>query len=207
MIIGRGSATTVFDSVGGNSIFGGTGNLVFVGSSGGAVVSDSVLAGSGFNVIVGFDKGDITFASSSSSGGIAVLAGGGNETLNGANASNFTVYGDTTAAASSSSTFVGSFDSTASDIFTTGAGNQAYLAGNATDLFELNTVSSASGPAHITIFGFTGSDMVGFGNDSVNGGTDLNSGTVTNGNLTLTLSDHTTVEFVGVTSLTGHTIT
>ena len=208
VVVARGSATTVFDSVGGNTIFGGTGNLTFVGQSGTSQpVSDTILTGSGSNVIVGFSNADITFGSTSTSGGVAVIAGTGNETLNGANATSFNLFADTAAAASSTGTFVGSYDSVASDTFLTGAGNETFISGNASDLFELDTVSSSNGPAHITIFGFGGSDLVGFGNDSVNAQSDLNSGTVTAGNLTITLSDKTTVTFVGVTSLTGHTIT
>ena len=207
VILARDSAVTVFDSVGGNTIFGGTGNLTFVGQSGSLPVADTIVTGSGFTAIVGFANADITFASTSTSGGVGIIAGTGNETLNGANATNFTVFGDTTAAASSSSTFVGSYNSGSTDFFNTGAGSEAYVAGNATDIFQLDTVSAASGPAHITIFGFTGNDMVGFGNDTVNAQNDLNSGTVTGGNLTITLSDKTTVTFVGVTTLTGHTIT
>ncbi len=207
-IVARSGATTVYDQVGGNVVYGGAGSLTFVGASTGLPVADTILAGSGSTAIVGFANADLTFASTSVNGGIVVVAGIGNETLNGANATSFSVFGDTTAAASTSSTFVGSYDSTAADYFSTGGGNEAYVAGNATDVFQLDTVAAGSGPAHITIFGFNNNfDYVGFGNDTVNAQKDINSGTVTNGNLTITLSDNTTVTFVGVTSLTGHTIT
>ncbi len=200
------ASVSVFDSVGGNSIFGGAGNLTFVGQTNTAVVNDSIVAGAGTTAIFASNNDNIVFASTSASGTITAVAGSGNETLNGANAVNFNFFGstDTTNAASNNTTIVGG---TGSDYFSTGTGNEVFTAGQGTDVFGLNTVAGSNGADHITIYDFSAADSVSFNGESqtdVNAA--INSGTVSNNNLTITLSDNTTVTFVGTTSLNGHII-
>ena len=205
LVLGAASVS-VFDSVGGNSIFGGAGNLTFVGQTNTTTVSDSIVAGSGSTEIWGANNDNLTFASTSAAGSITAVAGIGNETLNGANAGSFNFFGstDTANAASTNTTIVGG---SGSDYFSTGVGNEVFVAGQGTDVFGLNTISGSAGANHITIYDFSAADSVSFNGESqtdVNNA--INSGTVTNNNLTITLSDNTTVTFVGVTSLNGHIV-
>ncbi len=200
VIVAGASTATVFDSVGGNSIFGGSGSLTFVGEVGSTPVADSILAGSGGTTIFGADSNDIAFASAPGSGSIVVVAGDGNETLNGANAGDFSFFAssDTSSSASISTQVIGG---TGSDYFSTGAGTEDYFAGTGVDVFALNTVGGSG--ASITINDFSAADSVSV--DAANMDA-ANNGTLVNGNYTITLSDDTTVTFVGVTSLSGHII-
>ena len=202
LVLGAASVS-VFDSVGGNSIFGGAGSLTFVGQTNTSVISDSIVAGSGATGIWGANNDNIVFAGTSTSGSITAVAGVGNETLNGANAGSFNFFGstDTTNAASTNTTIVGG---SGSDYYSTGVGNEVFVAGQGTDVFGLNTIAGSAGADHITIYDFSAADSVSFVGQDQNAA--LNTGTVANNNLTITLSDNTTVTFVGVTSLTGHTV-
>ena len=204
LVLGAASVS-VFDSVGGNSIFGGAGSLTFVGQAGASIVADTIVNGSGNTDIFGASNNDITFASTSGSGSLMVVAGVGNETLNGANAGSFNFFGpsDTASGASNNTTIVGG---SGSDYFSTGTGTESFIAGTGTDVFGLNTVSGGSAD-HITIYDFSAADSVSFNGGSqsdVNNA--VNTGTVSGGNLTITLSDQSTVTFVNTTSLNGHII-
>jgi hypothetical protein len=201
-VIAGNATTTVFDSVGGNSIFGGSGPLFFVGDSAASAISDSIVGGTGGTLVFGSTNDNLVMSSASTGGVLFAIAGGGNETLNGANAAgSFVFYGltDTVNGSSESTSVVGG---TGTNFFNTGSGNEAIVGGTGTNLFTLNEGGAGT---HITIFDFaSGNDSVAFGTaaDSVS----LSTGTVSDGNLTITLADNTTVEFIGVTSLSGHTI-
>ena len=208
LIVANSSTTNVFDSVGGNSIFGGSANLVFVGgiSTAGDTVSDSIVGGSGSTFIYGSTGNDLAFAGDTSGSVATFVAGNGNETLNAANADgrvNF--FG--AAEASSSGSLVGS--TTGFNYFQTGGGAESIVGGTGTNIFGITDGGSSS---HITVFDFAaGNDSVNFlGETAAQVTADLNSGVTSTINgqsaLTLTLSDNTTVTFVGITSLTGHVV-
>ena len=203
------ASVSVFDSVGGNSIFGGAGNLTFVGQTNTTTVADSIVSASGTTAIFASNNNDISFfdSASGSNGSLTAVAGAGNETLNGAGAGSFNFFGltDTTTAASNNTTIIGG---SGSDYFSTGTGNETFYAGTGSDVFGLNTIAGSAGADHITIYDFSAADSVSFnGESAADMNTALNSGTVTNGNLTITLSDKTTVTFMNTTNLNGHTYT
>ena len=219
LIVANASTTNVFDSVGGSSIFGGSGILSFVGgAAAGGVMSDTIVGGSGSTFLYGSDGDSISFAGDTSGSVATFTAGLGNETLNAANADGrVDFFGSNDI--SSTATFVGS--TTGFNYFQTGGnavagtdtpgsgGAESLVGGAGTNIFG---IADGGSNAHITVFDFAaGNDSVNFlgeTQDQINA--DLSSATVGSINgesaLTLTLSDQTTVTFVGITSLTGHVI-
>ncbi len=209
-IITAGAGTTnIFDSVGGSSIFGGSGPLTFVGGSpaAGGTMSDSIVGGSGSSVIFGASGDNISFAGDTSGSVATFVAGTGNETLNAANAdgrANFFGSNDS----SSSATFVGS--ETGYNYFQTGGndttggtatgGSETLFGGNGTNIFGINDGGTS---AHVTIYDFAaGNDSVNFlGETTAQVQADLNSATSNTFGLTVTLSDQSTVTFVGLSSV------
>ncbi len=212
--------TTVFDSVGGNSIFGGAGVLRFVGGTPAAsdstvpgtssVLADSIYGGGGSSFIFGASGDSLTFAGDTSGSVSSFLAGAGNETLNAVNADgrvNF--YGSSYT--SSSETLVGS--KTGFNYFVTGGnastvmsgsdttgGSESIMGGTGTNIFG---IADGGSTAHITIFDFaSGNDSVSFlGQTASETKADLAAATVNATGLTVTLSDNTTVTFVGLNSI------
>jgi hypothetical protein len=189
-IMADGVSDTVFASATGE-IVGGTGNLFFVASASTAPLSISIVGGSGSTDMFGASNTDLTL----SGGGMNVfVAGAGNETLNAAGSSgSVAFFGDTNSGDSVNTSVVGG---SGSGYFLTGAGNEFFQAGTGFDSFN---ITSVTGDAQITIADFSPNDSVSFyaGSDSV--------GSTDNGNYTVTLSDGTKVEFLGITSLPGHT--
>ena len=209
--------TTIFDTVGGNSIFGGSGVLRFVGgvptaadSTTGStgVLADSIY-GAGSTFMFGAAGDSLTFAGDTAGGVGVFLAGAGNETLNAADAEgrvNFYGSSDST----SSETFTGS--KTGFNYFVTGGntstvaggtvtgGSESLAGGTGSNIFA---IADGGSTAHITIFDFAaGNDSVNFlGENSSQVQADLNAATVGSAGLTVTLSDNTTVTFVGLTSV------
>ena len=137
------------------------------------------------------------------------LAGTGNETLNAANADgrvNFYGSSDST----SSDSFTGS--TTGFNYFVTGGntttvaggtvtgGSESLLGGTGTNIFA---IADGGQTAHVTIFDFTaGNDSVNFiGESASQVQTDLANATTDSTGLTVTLSDNTTVTFVGLNSV------
>ncbi len=220
LISGGAGHTYIFDSVGGNTVFGGSGPLTFIGLHGASttsVVSDTLVGSTG--TTTGFLAGgdNVVFADSVSTSSAFFVAGDGNETLNAANATgNVAFFGSTVAG--STSTFVGS--TTGNNYFQTGGSasvggptiggaNEVLVGGKGVNEFGI----ADGGPnAHITIFDFAaGNDSVNFlGETAAQVTADLNAAMVGNINgtpdLTVTLSDKTTVTFVGISSLTGHIV-
>jgi Ca2+-binding RTX toxin-like protein len=212
-VVNGGAATVaLFDDAGGTSVFGGSGLLYFIG---GANVSASIVGGGGTTDIYGASGDSVTFASADTDGTAVFVAGFGNETLNGALAQGGTVlYGGYSDEASVAAAI--------NDVLTGGAGNDTLIsgagfetltggAGNNAFIIDANTDGAG---AHITItdFGASAGNLVGFENysasqieNALNGATTVMGagGTI---NTVLTLSDNTQVTFIGVSSLTGHTV-
>jgi hypothetical protein len=188
-----GVSDTVFASATG-TIIGGTGSLVIT-TDGGTV---TVMGGTGS--VAGFLTAgtDLTFTGGGSSG--VFVAGAGNETLDGAGAAGgFSFFADTVSGDSVTDSVTGG---AGADFFSTGTGTEDITAGSGFAEFEIASVAGGT----ITINDFSGSDSVNFANLSVADETSLLStaSVVSGGNLTVTLGDGTTVEFTGVTSLSGH---
>jgi hypothetical protein len=200
------ASVSVFDSVGGNSIFGGSGDLTFISAPG---VSDTIVGGTG-NIVMFTASGDsITLANDTTASTTSdiFVAGSGNETLDGSNAlGGFTYFGDTTSA-DSASVATSVIGGAGTNYFSTGVGMETLDGGSGANVFNLNDGVGAAGDS-ITINDFSANDYVSFGSDSQSEITTiLDNATVSNGNLTLTLSDNTTVTFTNVTSInTSHVI-
>jgi hypothetical protein len=203
-----GVADTVVASATG-TIFGGTGALTFVGQSTDAYgnpvgsLDVTIVGGTGDTNLFGAATTDLVFSNAAGSTA-QYMAGAGNETLNGANAAGgFSFFGDlsTVDGGSINDTVVGGVGN---DYFSTGSGVENLFAGSGAAQFEINTVGGAG--ATITISDFSAADSVNFAGLSVAQETSLlgTSSSVSDGNLTVTLQDGTKVEFVGITSLTGH---
>lgn len=189
--------TTVFDSVGGSAIFGGSGALTFVGGASTNFQADTIVAGSGATAIFGASGNNLVFSTTTSNDNLTVVAGQGNETLNGGTAQNFSLFGSTTDTTGSLVAYGG----TGNDYFVIGDGSESIHAGSGSDTFGLFT--TLAGHGDITIFGWTAADSV---STDASNQTNVEDGKVVNGNYTVTLSDETTVTFMGVTSLSGHII-
>jgi hypothetical protein len=183
-----GLSDTVFASASG-SIIGGTGSLLLT-TDGGTV---SVTGGTGS--FTGFLTAgtDLTFSNATSDPLGDIVAGGGNETLDGAGAAGgFTFFADTVTGSDVNDSVTGG---SGYDFFSTGVGTEDYTAGTGGAEFYINDVGGT-----ITINDFGAGDSVNFA------GEDLSSSATTtvDGSTTVTLTNGTTVDFVGVTSLSGH---
>ncbi len=215
-IVGGAGTVNVFDSVGGNVIFGGTGTLTFVGqplASGVTTVSDTIVGGGG-TTDLSLSAGDSIYFAGDTAGGTGfVSAGDGNETLNAANAGGTVDFFGSTIG-SANETFVGS--NTGNNYFQVGGStvtgdttNSTLFGGSGNNLFGIMD----GGPnSHITVYDFAaGNSSVNFLNETASQvKTDLANAVVGSSNgtpdLTVTLSDHTTITFVGITSLSGHVV-
>jgi hypothetical protein len=193
-------ATAAYDSTTG-TIVGGTGQLFFVAGASDSDLPLTVIGGSGSTYMFTNAGSDITL---DNSGGAAYfIAGAGNETLNGANAAGgFAFFSDTVAADAASINY-SVLGGAGPDFFSTGEGHETIVAGSGEALFHVNDL----GPdANITIADLQAKDFVNLGGLSVQDETALlgTASVISSGNLTVTLHDGTKVEFLGVTSLTGH---
>jgi Ca2+-binding RTX toxin-like protein len=133
--------------------------------------------------------------------GLLYAAGGGNETVNGAGSSgNNELVGG-----SGSDLIVGG---NGSDTLFAGGGAETLGGGGSNDAFAF--VSSLTRGNVVTILDFTSSDAVfltGYGAGDAT--TALNGASSSNGNTTLTLTDHTQITFLNVGSanaLQGHVL-
>jgi len=191
-----GVADTVFASSTGTIFGGSAGPLTFASADSMTTLAVTIVGGSGGAMMSGASGLDLVFANSTAATNV-FNAGAGNETLNGANAAGgFAFFGDTNTADASSinDTVVGG---AGNDYFATGGGMENFVAGSGAAIFEINTVS---GGAMITIQDFSANDSVSFAGS-------ITGSTVADGNITYTLSDGTTVDFIGITSIpTGHII-
>jgi hypothetical protein len=187
-------ADTVVAYGGGNVIFGGTGTLTFVAQNFPTPVTNSVDGAAGGTSIFGGANEDVMFYSpgGATSSDQVFVAGGGNETLDGgASAGGFSYFGST--GVNSIDSIIGG--SSGSDYFQTGSGTENFVLNGAATMFDLTT--SAGGSSVITI------DNWNTALDTISGDTvGAFFGTLPDGNLSLTLSDNTVIEFIGLTSST-----
>jgi hypothetical protein len=186
---------TIFASATG-TIVGSTGALL-VTTDGGTI---TVMGGAG--AVSGFLSSgtDLTFTSASADPSGVFVAGTGNETLDGSGAAGgFSFFADTVSGDTVADTVTGG---AGADFFSTGTGSEDITAGSGFAGFEIASVGGGT----ITINDFGGIDSVNFGGLSVADETSLleTSSVPSGGNLTVTLGDGTTVEFTGITSLSGH---
>jgi hypothetical protein len=160
------------------------------------ITSDTIFASTGANVTL------VNFSAAYDAESAIVVASMGNETLDGgAAAGGFSFFADTMAGDdvtySVTSGSGGAF-------FATGVGTEDFTCGTGGASFEINNVGGSG--ALVTINDFGAGDGVNFYGLSVQQETTLlaTASVVTDGNLTVTLPDGSNVEFVGVTSLSGH---
>jgi Ca2+-binding RTX toxin-like protein len=187
-----GGPSTVVGGTGSDTVYGGSGRDLLVGGTGG---NNFLQAGSGPATLFGGGNGDQLYAAGDKAQ--ILTAASGNETLSGF-------------AASGHDTFVGG---SGADQIMGGLGKNTFVAGTGTatvtavagtsNLFEF--INSAGGGAE-TVVGLTGASQVhielsGFGRDEVRKA--LAGQKVTDGSVTITLSDHSTVTFQNIGSLTS----
>jgi hypothetical protein len=199
-----GAADTIYAAAT-STVDGGSNFFTLVTQS--TALSLTVNAGTGAGVVVISAGNDVTY-NSDGGGGLGVIVGGaGNETLQGAGAtSGFVFFADPLASDAGTINVTGGVGF---DYFQTGAGTENYTAGSGTAEFS---ITSVSGGASITISDFNSFDSVNFlglGTTEetallANQDKSVGSASTAGGNLTVTLTDGTTVQFVGVTSLGGH---
>jgi len=182
-------------------IFGGAGTLSFAAGPSESTLNVTIVGGSGTTEMFGAAGTDMVFANKS--GTAAFTAGAGNETLNAANAAgNFAFFGDTNTADALSidDTIVGG---NGNEYFSTGGGHETIFAGTGGEMFQINDVGAGT---TITIVDFSASDSVNFAGLTVSEETSLlgTASTLSGGNLSVTLTDGTKVDFIGISSLAGH---
>ena len=168
---------------------GGSGPDYVQGGTGG---NNLLVGGTGAATLIGGGNGDELVAGISS--GQWLQAGVGNETLLGGFGSD-TFYGG--GAGSSTQIFGGE----GNDTFVSAGGTATVTAGSASNLFAF--VKSNPGGSELVNGFISGLDQIGlqdFGKGEI--GRALASQQTANGSDTITLSDNTTVTFVGVSKLT-----
>jgi hypothetical protein len=189
-----GVSDTVF-AIATGTINAGTGSLLV--TTDGATIT--VIGGAGSTTGFLSAGTDLTFTSPAGDPSAVFIAGTGNETLDGSGAAGgFSFFADTVSGDTVNDSVTGG---AGADFFSTGTGTEDITAGSGFAGFEIGADSGT-----ITINDFGGIDSVNFAGLSVADETSLlaTSSVVSGGNLTVTLADGTTVEFTGVTSLTGH---
>lgn len=188
-VAGDGSAT-VFGGSGSDTFFGGKGADLVYGGTGG---NNLLFAGTGKATLFGGGDGDQLFAAGNKAQ--ALHAGTGNETLFGGFASGAdTFYGGTGAAQITGGA--------GNDTFVAGTGSVTITAGLGSNLFVF-TDGQAGGTELIQAFtsGRDQIDLQDYGKHEVANA--LKSQQVVGGSDTITLSDHTTITFAGIGSLTA----
>ncbi len=192
---GDNPATVIGGSTGTAVINGGAGGGLFAGGSGDANI---IVGGTGAATIFGSSGPDLLFAGGSNPDLLA--AGSGNETLSGLGSSGNNVMW---AGAGTDLMGGGSGDET----FFAGQGNATIISGSGADLFAF--VNGQAGGSDVVV-GFNPGqgdlvDLQGYGANEVQNA--LGGATVANGNTTITLSDHTSITFAGVSNLTQSAFT
>jgi Ca2+-binding RTX toxin-like protein len=191
-----GGAATIFGGSGSDTVFGSTGKDLFEGGSAG---NNFLQAGSGPATLFGGGNGDQLYAGGN--GAQQLHAAGGNETLFGG-------------FASGSDTFYGGsgsdqiFGSNGKSTFVAGTGSATITASpGSMNLFDFmktlgggsETVTGLTDPSQVHI------DLSGYGKNEVKYA--LAHQTTTDGSVTVTLSDNTTVTFQNIASLSSSNFT
>jgi hypothetical protein len=191
-----GGAASIFGGAGSDTVWGSTGKELFEGGSAG---NNLLQAGNGPATLFGGGNGDQLYAG----GDMAqqLHAAGGNETLSGVFASgNDTFYGGS----GSDQIFGSNGDST----FVAGTGAATVTASPASqNLFEFmktigggsELVTGLTDPSQVQI------DLVGYGKNEISFA--LAHQTTTNGSVTITLTDNTSVTFQNIASLSASNFT
>ena len=173
------------------------------------------MGSSGTTAVFGNSGDTITFATADTVGTAAFVAGSGNETLNGGYARfGLSFFGGTSNAASVTSGINDVLTGGAgNDTLVSGAGNETLAGGSGNNLFVINATTDGVG-AHITIadFGAAAGNLLAFAHyttaeiQSALNGAQTVTGAGGEVNTVITLSDDTQVTFIGVSTLSGHTV-
>jgi Ca2+-binding RTX toxin-like protein len=204
---GNDSKLLFIGGAGGATILGGSGSDTYLGSAGpthrqliegGSAGNNFLFAGNGAATLVGGGNNDQLFADGSHHQ--LLIAGSGNETLSAA----FGTGADTLQAGSGNDLLVGG---TGSDTFVGGSGHATVQAGSGNQLFEFinhqaggtELVQGIFDPSSIKI------DLEGYSSNAVSEA--LATQRVTNGSVTIGLTDGTKITFQDVTSLSKSNFT
>jgi Ca2+-binding RTX toxin-like protein len=192
IVAGQGS-TTVSTNGSDPLIFGGTGQLIYLGEAPG---NPTITGGAGQETLFGGAGQNLTYTdgSSTTTGANILAAGAGNETLNAGAAQ----YGVQLAAGTGTVDMIGSHGN---DVFYGGSGAATMTGNGGADAFIFGNTAGHTGGADI-ITDFSGSDnfvVAGYGTNAAQNA--LNAATVSGGSTTVTLSDNTTITFIGVANL------
>ena len=198
----------VFDSGANNLVIGGSAVLDFIAASG---IGANIIGGSNTNYIFGNANDTINYTAVATAGNMVFVsgaAGGDNINASGSNANNYFNGSSDAAAHNTNNTLVGG---SGTDIFYTAADNETLTGGAGNNFYFIDSIAGSAG-ANILITDFGG----GHSKVDFNGYTDAQvaaalagASTVTIGGseaLKVTLSDNTTVTFVGISSLTSSDI-
>jgi Ca2+-binding RTX toxin-like protein len=200
LAFGGGGPLTFLNGNNASTVIGGTGagpDLIGTGPGGGLFAGGSggnnvIIGGSGAATIFGAGSGDLLFAAGSAPD--TLIAGPGNETLVGAGSA-----GADTFYAGSGDDLMGG--GSGRETFFGGTGSSTIIGGSGPDVYAF--VNGLSSGGSDVIFGFNAAkgdsiSLGGYGGNELSNA--LAHAAVGGGNTTITLSDHTTITFVGVTS-------
>jgi len=201
-VVAGAGALTVFGGAGAypnqGLIFGGSGALTFVANSGastvvGGVAQETLFGGSGSYIYL---TGGAPAASA------MFVAGGGNETLNGSSAlvGNQLFAGMNTAGLGSNDSLIGG---TGNDTIVGGTGQATMTGGGGNDFFVFN---QAAGGGTNTITDFSNNDLLGVFGYGLTARAVVGASSVSGGNTTISLPDHTKITLLGFTNLTTNDV-
>jgi Ca2+-binding RTX toxin-like protein len=186
-----GGAATIYGGTGSDTVFGSSGKELFEGGSGG---NNLLLAGSGPATLFGGGDGDQLYAGGSKAQ--QLHAAGGNETLFGGFASG----ADTFYGGSGSDQITGG---SGTNTFVAGTGAATVTASGSMNVFEF--MKTLGGGSEL-VTGLTNAsqvhiDLVGYGKKEIKYALDHQ--TTTDGSVTITLTDNTTVTFQNIANLSA----
>ena len=189
--IGGSGSATILSGTGSYVINAGTGGGLFAGGQAGhnVIAGGTGTAGS---TIFGGGDGDLLLARGS--GVTMLVAGSGNETLSGADSSANNIFFSTVGSASMTG-------GAGNDTFFLGSGSTTVDGGGGSDVFA---ISSGQAGGHVTINNFNSNEKVQLqGYSAGEASTDLANQQAAGGSTMITLTDHTTITFVGVSKVTS----
>ncbi len=188
-VLASSGTNLIFGAGGGQTVFGGTGGTTFVGGA-----NDSATLITGSAPVQAFASSGGTINLFGAASGNVLVAGGGNETLQGGSATgNTTFFGGSGTAAL--------LGGAGNDTFVAGKGGAAMTGSGGSNLFVFVAGGTGGATDTITDFGANAGNKVqvtGYGQSAQ---TLLSTASVSGGNTTVTLSDNTKVQFLGVSNL------